>query len=397
MTSPVTQRPKPKGDPILRIMELFNRDERPGKIDLSVGVYKDEQGATPVLASVKAAERKILETENSKSYLGLAGNTRFSASLAADIFGQELVGSGRLAALQSVGGSGGLRLCFEYALQCAGVTTVHVSVPTWENQAGIGKATGLEIARYPYFNREAGTVNFDAMLSTLDKLGPQDAVLLHGCCHNPTGADLTAEQWQALGDSASRLGWLPLIDLAYAGFGSGFEADTAGMRALIERVPLALVAVSCSKNFGLYRERVGAAYIVTDSTDSAEIAEAELKRVAREIYSMPPDHGAAIVQAILVTPELKAQWQSELATMRDRINSVRAILADELNKLAQSDRFSSLASQRGMFSLLPLSVSQVERLRDEHAVYVIEDGRTNVAGVTRANAATVARAIFAVL
>ena len=200
-----------------------------------------------------------------------------------------------------------------------------------------------------------------------------------------------------LGESAAGKGWLPLIDLAYAGFGAGIEQDTAGMRALIELVPMALVAVSCSKIFGLYRERVGAAYIVTDSAESGEIAEAELKRIAREIYSMPPDHGAAIVQAILAEPALKSQWEGELAQMRDRINSMRTILAEELNRLDQSDRFTALANQRGMFSLLPLSVAQVEQLRDEHAVYVIEDGRTNVAGVTSENTAAVARALIAVL
>ncbi len=397
MSSTAPKPAKPKGDPILRIMELYNQDARAGKIDLSVGVYKDELGRTPVLASVKAAERRLIESEDSKSYLGLAGNTGFSAALAAEVFGSDLAQGGHLAALQSVGGSGGLRLCFEYAMQCAGAKRLHVATPTWENQAGIGQATGLQIARYPYFDRTSGLVDFDGMLAALNALGPQDAVLLHGCCHNPTGADLSVEQWEQLAASASVRGWLPLIDLAYAGFGAGIEQDTAGLRALLKQLPMALVAVSCSKIFGLYRERVGAAYIVAQTPEDGEIAEAELKRIAREIYSMPPDHGAAVVRLILTDAGLKTQWVAELAAMRDRINSVRSLLAAELNQLDNSERFSALAHQRGMFSLLPLSVEQVSRLREEQAVYVIEDGRTNVAGVTSDNAATVAKALFAVL
>lgn len=390
-------REKPKGDPILRIMELYRNDARPHKIDLSVGVYKDEAGNTPVLPSVKTAERRLFEQQESKSYVGLAGNAQFSAALGSQIFDQSKLNSSRLAAIQSVGGSGGLRLGFEYALQCEGVKRLLVSTPTWENQAGIAGATGLEVARYPYYDRDSGQALTEQMMAALAGCGPQDAVMLHGCCHNPSGSDLSVQQWEQIADSAATHGWLPMIDLAYAGFGGPIDQDTAGLNALIARVPTTVVAVSCSKIFGLYRERVGAVYIATDSADSADLAAAEMMRIAREIYSMPPDHGAAVVQTILHDDELRAQWLNELADMRDRINGVRSVLSNEMNRLDGSDRFSHLASQNGMFSLLPLSVEQVHQLRDEHAVYVIEDGRTNVAGVTEANAAQVAKAIMAVL
>jgi len=390
-------REKPKGDPILRIMELYRHDARDHKIDLSVGVYKDEAGNTPVLPSVKVAERRLLEQQDSKSYLGLVGNAQFSAELAAVIFGEKRAAGSSLAALQAVGGSGGLRLGFEYAMQCAGVRRLHVSSPTWENQAGIAKATGLEVKRYPYYDRATGELLADQMMGSLAGCGPEDAVLLHGCCHNPSGSDLTLEQWHQIADSADKQGWLPMIDLAYAGFGGTIDQDTSGLNALIDRVPTTLVSVSCSKIFGLYRERVGAVYIATDSADNASLATAELMGIAREIYSMPPDHGAAVVQTVLKDKALCEQWLGELAAMRTRINRVRAVLASEMNKLDNSERFSNLATQNGMFSLLPLSVDQVGRLRDEHAVYVIEDGRTNVAGVTEANAGQIAQALMAVL
>jgi len=390
-------REKPKGDPILRIMELYRNDVRTHKIDLSVGVYKDEAGNTPVLPSVKLAERRLLEQQDSKSYLGLVGNAQFSAALGAIVFGQSRANASRLAALQAVGGSGGLRLAFEYALQCAGITNLHVSSPTWENQAGIAKATGLGIKRYPYYDRLNGQTLIADMMAALANCGPEDAVLLHGCCHNPSGSDLSIDQWQQIAQSAARQGWLPIIDLAYAGFGGTIEQDTAGLNALIDQVPTTLVSVSCSKIFGLYRERVGAVYVATDSADSASLATAELMRIAREIYSMPPDHGAAVVETVLHDNALCAQWLEELAAMRNRINGVRSLLAREMNALDGSDRFNSLATQNGMFSLLPLSVEQVCRLRDEHAVYLIEDGRTNVAGVTQANAGQVASALMAVM
>lgn len=387
---------KPKGDPILRIMELYNQDPRSSKIDLSVGVYKTEDGRTPILASVKAAERQLLEIEDSKTYLGLAGNKGFSELLGRTVFGTEMMSSGTVAALQAVGGSGALRLCFEYALQRGGCKRVHVSVPTWENQAGISAATGLEVMRYPYYDRSTATLSFDAMLDALAKLGPSDAVLLHGCCHNPTGADLSEQQWRQLGELAVTRGWLPLIDLAYAGFGQSIAQDTIGLKKFLTLVPKALVAVSCSKIFGLYRERVGAAYVIDASADAASTAGAELMRIAREIYSMPPDHGAAVVQMILADEALRQQWEQELDDMRSRINSMRQLLAAEMNRLDQSERFSFLTQQQGMFSLLQLSVEQVTRLRDEFAVYVIEDGRTNVAGVTSANVGKVAQALIAV-
>ncbi len=387
---------KPKGDPILRIMELFQADTRPDKIDLSVGVYKTTEGHTPVLASVKEAERRILGAEQSKTYLGLAGNVGFSKALGELIFGTDGWASGSIASLQSVGGSGALRLIFEYARQRAGIKRVHVSVPTWENQSGIAAATGLEIGRYPYFDRQSSSLQFEVMLDALGKLGPEDAVLLHGCCHNPTGTDLNRAQWQAVADLALARGWLPMVDLAYAGFGTSLEQDTAGLNLLRATVPTTLVAASCSKNFGLYRERVGAAYIATESPDHAVSAAAEMMRIAREIYSMPPDHGAAIVQTILTDAGLRAMWFEELGQMRDRINEMRALLSQALNRLDGSNRFDHLASQRGMFSLLELSVEQVCRLRDEFAVYLIEDGRTNVAGITAANVDATARALLAV-
>jgi aromatic-amino-acid transaminase len=390
--------PKLEGDPVLAIMELYNQDQRPEKVDLGVGVFKDEQGRTPVLPSVKTAERRLIETEDSKTYLGLAANQDFSAALARVVFGSELADGGNVCALQSVGGSGALRLTYEFAMQCAGIKRLHVSTPTWENQAGIAMATGLSIERYPYYDVTSGAVDIDSMLACVSTLGPTDAVLIHGVCHNPTGADLTLPQWESLALSASNQGWLPIIDFAYPGFGQSIEQDAAGVCAMIKRVPTSLLALSCSKIFGLYRERVGSVYVFTESSEHAENAMAQLMRIAREIYSMPPDHGAAVVQMILNDPDLCTQWQAELASMRDRLNAMRALLSDELCRCDPdgSDRYQRLTQQHGMFSLLDLSVTQVRRLRDEYAIYLIEDGRINVAGLTPENAPRVASALVAV-
>jgi aspartate aminotransferase len=385
-------------DPILGISAAFKRDITPLKVDLGVGVYKDERGNTPVPSAVKRAEADIIAAQASKTYLSPVGNPGFNAQVLELVMGADHAGrKGDAAAVQAPGGSGALRLGAELVRVSSPVSTVHVSNPTWANHIPLLGSAGFQIERYPYYSAAGHTVEFERMTDHLEGLPSGTVVVLHACCHNPTGQDLTITQWAAIADVVARRGLLPFVDLAYQGLGDDLERDAASIRMFARQVPEMLVAVSCSKNFGLYRERTGLLIALTSSAERASIAAGQLGRLARTIYSMPPDHGAAIVDRVLSQPELRRSWTEELAAMAARINGLRGLLADGLTSRMRGSDFSWITRQRGMFSRLDLTPSMVETLRDQHHVYAAPDGRINIAGVSRANVDHVATAIAAVM
>ena len=385
-------------DPILGISAAFKRDSTPLKVDLGVGVYKDDQGNTPVPAAVKRAEAEIIAAQASKSYLSPVGNPGFNAQVLELVMGADHAGrKGDAAAVQAPGGSGALRLGAELLRVSRPDTTVHVSDPTWANHIPLLGGAGFRIQRYPYYSATKQAVEFDRMTAHLETLPSGAVVVLHACCHNPTGQDLTIAQWAAVADIVARRGLLPFVDLAYQGLGDDLERDTASIRLLARQVPEMLVAVSCSKNFGLYRERTGLLVALTSSAERAAVATGQLGRLARTIYSMPPDHGAAIVDRVLSQAELRRSWAAELAAMAARINGLRGLLAAGLNSRIAGSDFSWITQQRGMFSRLALTPAMVETLRDQHHVYVAPDGRINIAGVSAANVDHVASALAAVM
>ncbi len=363
-------------DPLLALIGLFRKDERPGKIDLGVGVYRDETGATPIFRAVKAAEKALLETQETKSYIGPEGDAAYLDRLWSLVAGTE---TGRaVAGVQTPGGSGALRLAADL-LHGMGVRRILLGLPSWPNHASIFKAAGLEIVPYPFFDIPSQAVLFNRMIEALEGAGAGDAVLLHASCHNPSGGVLTLEQWREIAEIVERRGLLPLIDLAYQGFGRGLEEDVAGLRSLLAAVPEALVAVSSSKSFGLYRERTGAIYAVARTQALADTVRSNLASLARISYSMPPDHGAAVVRGILEDDTLKADWMRELDGMRARIRAIRQALAAGLK--SRWPALAAMAGQEGMFSLLPLSEEQVLRLRADHGIYMPTSGRINIAGL----------------
>ncbi len=363
-------------DPLLALIGLFRKDERPGKIDLGVGVYRDETGATPIFRAVKAAEKALLETQQTKSYIGPEGDAAY-LDLLWSLTGGRVSGRA-VAGVQTPGGSGALRLAADL-LHGMGVERILLGLPSWPNHASIFKAAGLEIVSYPFFDVPSQTVLFERMVEALEGASAGDAVLLHASCHNPSGGVLTSLQWQEIAAIIERRGLLPLVDLAYQGFGRGLEEDVAGLRTLLAAVPEALVAISSSKSFGLYRERTGAIFAVAATQALADTVRSNLAALARISYSMPPDHGAAVVRGILESEALKADWIRELDGMRGRIQTIRRALAAGLQ-----DRWPSLAAmadQEGMFSLLPLSEEEVLRLRADHGIYMPTSGRINIAGL----------------
>ena len=370
----------PPPDGILALSAAYRADPRERKLDLGVGVYKDDAGRTPVMRAVKEAERRVLSGQTSKTYLSPAGDEGFNAAMIALVFGAEAP-TERLRGVQSVGGTGAVRLLADLIARAERGATVWLPEPTWPNHAPIMRQAGLAFCTYPYFDAAAGTVDFAGMRDALAEAGPGDVVLLHGCCHNPTGADLDAAQWREIAELAVAGGFTPFIDLAYQGFGDGLEADAEGVRILAAHVPELLVAASCSKNFGLYRDRIGCAIVLGATPEAADLAKETLKSVARVTNSMPADHGAAVVRTILQDADLRADWQAELDAMRERMLETRKTLADALRARTNSGRFDAVAGQRGMFSLLGIGPDEVDALRAEHGVYVVGDGRINVAGL----------------
>lgn len=363
-------------DALLALIGLHAADPRPGKIDVGVGVYRDAAGATPVFAAVKQAERWLADTQASKSYLGPEGDARFAALLAELLFGAgaaaELIG------LQTPGGTGALRLGAELLARAAPGRSVWVGTPTWANHAPLLTGAGLVVRSHRFFDAERSDLDFGAMMADLDAAAAGDIVLLHGCCHNPTGVSFDLAQWEAIADLCARRGLLPFVDLAYHGLGAGLDADAAGVRRLVERVPEAVVAYSCDKNFGLYRDRVGAIWVKTWPS-AVDAVRSNLYALARVNWSMPPDHGAAVVRHILETPALRAEWIAELAAMAARIGMLRQRLA------AGDPRLEPIGRQQGMFALLPLAQGAVAALRREHGIYMAGNGRINIAGLGEAS------------
>ncbi|RRI03852.1 aspartate/tyrosine/aromatic aminotransferase [Mesorhizobium tamadayense] len=390
-----TLQPAP-ADKILALIGLYRADTRPGKVDLGVGVYKDRDGRTPVMRAVRKAEKRLLASQDTKTYLGLAGDTGFNAAMIKLAFG-ESADLSRIRAAQTPGGSGALRLVAELLQRTRPGATVWLPDPTWPNHLPVMRAAGLQVRDYPYFDAASGAVRFDDMLAALKTASSGDVVLLHGCCHNPTGANLDAAQWAKVADVLLKRGLLPFVDIAYQGFGEGLDADAAGLRLLADKVPEMVVASSCSKNFAVYRDRVGAAMIMAKDGAQADVAMSQMLAAARALYSMPPDHGAAAVRMVLEDAELKKDWETELEEMRLRMLRLRVAFAEALRRRSNSDRFDFVASHRGMFSRLGLTEAQVERLRTEHAVYMVGDSRINVAGLPEDGMDDLAKAIVSVL
>ncbi|HVN41445.1 MAG TPA: amino acid aminotransferase [Steroidobacteraceae bacterium] len=385
-------------DPILGVTAAFLADASPDKVDLGVGVYRDEAGRTPVLSAVREAERAMLAAQTTKTYVGPAGNLEFNrrvVGLALGPLAESL--TARTATIQSVGGCGALRLGAEIIRAASPHATMHVSDPTWANHEPLLGSSGFELRRYPYYDPARRVVAFEAMLEHLERVPSGDVVLLHACCHNPTGVDLSLEQWTAVADLLEHRGLLPFVDLAYQGLGDDLETDAAGLRILAERVPQLLLAISCSKNFGLYRERTGALAVIAPSASVAAAVATHEARIARRLYSMPPDHGASIVARLLGDPALTTAWREELARMVVRMKSLRALLASRLRVRRPDRDFAWLTEQRGMFSLLGLGEAQLKDLRQRHHIHTPPDGRINVAGISDANVDYLAQAIGALL
>ncbi len=387
---------KAPGDKILALMGEYAADPRPTKIDLGVGVYKDEQGTTPIMSSVKKAEQKILSAGKTKTYLGIAGNKGYGAAVL-DLALADSVERTRVRIAQAPGGTGSLWVLMQLINRARPGATVWVSDPTWPNHNPIAENSGLQVKTYPYFDAETRGVKFEQMLAALDKLGPDDVVLLHGCCHNPTGANLTPDQWDKVAASLARTGALPFIDLAYLGFGDGLEPDAYGTRKVIASVPEALIAFSGSKNFGLYRERVGAAILIARDAAQADTANSQLLNIIRGAYSQPPDHGAEIIRTILEDAELRAEWEAELDQMRARMIGLREKLSEAIRQRSNSKDFDFIAAHRGMFSLLGLENAVVEHLKAANGIYMIGDSRINVAGIPEDRVGDLADALLAAI
>ncbi len=365
---------------ILQVAANYQADSRDHKMDLGIGVYRDENGNTAVLDVVKTAEERILKNQDSKSYLGLLGDVRFSEAVTELILGEH-VDRARTAAIQTPGGSGALRLLFELIKLANTGATVWVPDPTWDNHLPTMLQAGLTVKVYPYFDRKSLEVDSTSMKQALEKIPSGDVVLFHGCCHNPTGASLSNDDWDAIADIALRRRFIPFIDFAYQGFGDGLDADAYGVRVLADRLPELLVTASCSKNFAIYRERTGLAMVISENAEISDRTLEQMKTLARVNHSMPPDHGAAIVKTVLEDGSLKRQWLGELESMRARMIRLRQALADAFRQKTGTDRYDFLARHRGMFSLLGVTPDQVEQLRDDYAIYLIDDSRMNIAGL----------------
>jgi len=386
-------------DPILGLTELFKKDTRAEKINLGVGIYKDEQGTTPVLATVKKAEAALLKSEKTKSYLTIEGTAEYGLAVQKLLFGEQsdIVVSKKAKTAQAPGGTGALRVAGEFIKRQLGVPKIWISNPTWANHNGVFTAAGLETVQYGYYNAETKEKDFAAMVADLQQATEGDIVLLHGCCHNPTGIDPTQDEWLELAKLCAEKKLLPLFDFAYQGFAKGVEEDAAGLRTFAKYNKEILVASSFSKNFGLYNERVGAFTLVAESEEVAATAFSQVKAIIRSIYSNPPAHGAAVVTYILNNAELRAEWEQEVAEMRDRIQEMRSLFVETLKANGVTEDFSFIERQNGMFSFSGLTKEQVERLKQEFGIYIVGSGRISVAGMTKANMEPLCKGIAAVL
>ncbi|WP_394500516.1 amino acid aminotransferase [Serratia marcescens] len=386
-------------DPILGLTDIFRADARPNKINLGIGVYKDETGKTPVLTSVKKAEQYLLENETTKNYLGIEGIPAFASCTQELLFGKEspIVTARRARTAQTPGGTGGLRVAADFIANQTSAKRIWISNPSWPNHKNVFSAVGLEVLEYAYYDAANHALDFDGLLNSLKQAQAGDVVLFHGCCHNPTGIDPTAEQWAQLAELSVANGWLPLFDFAYQGFANGLEEDAQGLRIFAAKHQELIVASSYSKNFGLYNERVGACTIVAADTETADRAFSQVKAAIRANYSNPPSHGAAVVATILGNDALRAMWEQELTDMRQRIHRMRQLFVNTLQEKGAQQDFSFIIQQNGMFSFSGLTKEQVLRLREEFGVYAVNSGRVNVAGMTPDNMAPLCEAIVAVL
>ncbi|WP_460410277.1 MULTISPECIES: amino acid aminotransferase [unclassified Pseudomonas] len=385
------------GDPILGLMEAYAQDTNPRKFDLGVGVYKDAQGLTPIPEAVKIAEARLVESQDTKTYIGGHGNPLFGKVINQLVLGADskLIAAQRAGATQTPGGTGALRLAADFIAQCLPGKGVWLSNPTWPIHETIFATAGVKVSHYPYVGSD-NRLDVDAMLAVLNQVPNGDVVLLHACCHNPTGFDLSHDDWQRVLDVVRSRNLLPLIDFAYQGFGDGLEQDAWSTRLFAAEVPELLITSSCSKNFGLYRDRTGALIVCAKSAEKLIDIRSQLANIARNLWSTPPDHGAAVVATILADPELKARWADEVEAMRLRIAQLRSGLVEALEPHGLRERFAHIGVQRGMFSYTGLSPEQVKQLREHHSVYMVSSGRANVAGIDATRLALLAEAIASV-
>jgi aromatic-amino-acid transaminase len=380
-------------DKILALMQTYREDPRDGKIDLGVGVYKDATGNTPIMRAIKAAEKQLWEVETTKAYTGLAGDPAFADAMIAMVLG-DAVPRANVAAVATPGGTGAVRQGFDLVRMANPQAKVFVSDPTWPNHLSILKHMGMTMVPYRYFDEDSRGVDFNGMMEDLAQAAPGDIVLVHGCCHNPTGANLNMSEWKALVDLLIKTGATPMVDIAYQGFGDGLEEDAAATRLIASSVPETIIAASCSKNFGIYRERTGLLMAVSQDAGAHKVNQGNLAYLNRQNYSFPPDHGARLVTMVLTDDALCAEWAAELEEMRNGMLGLREQLAAELQRLSGSDRFSFIGQHRGMFSRLGATPEQVERLREEHAIYLVGDSRLNIAGLNKESVPILAKAMI---
>lgn len=386
-------------DPILGLLTQYREDTHPQKVDLGVGVYKDPTGVTPILSCVKKAEKFRLDTETTKVYIGPTGSPQFNTLVTELAFGagHSAIIANRIRTVSTPGGTGALRVAGDFIKRCNPNAVLWVSDPTWANHIGLFEAAGITVKTYPYYDYDSKSLKFDEMLAALSQVSPDDVVLFHACCHNPSGMDFTTEQWDKVVALTKDQGFTPLIDMAYQGFGDGVDIDAYGVRQMAAAVDNMILCSSCSKNFGLYRERIGSCSVIAKDANTANIAQSVLLYVVRCLYSMPPAHGAAIVETILGSKELTQEWLDELKVMRDRINGNRAILVDKLKANGVNRDFSFIARQKGMFSFLGVDPEQVARLQKEFSIYMVGSSRISIAGISEDNVDYLAQSIAKVI
>ncbi len=388
-----THLPAPVLDPILSLSVAFRNDPRPQKVDLGIGVYKNSLGETPIMRAVALAQDKVVASQKTKSYVGLAGCEEFNQSMMQLVLGSTL-DTERTIAIQTPGASGALRMLGDLMRVAQPDTTVWITDPSYVNHKPVMEAAGLKVRYYRYFSRETKMVDTEQMLADLAQAGTKDVVLLHGCCHNPTGADIDFSAWLAITELAQKNGFIPFVDIAYQGFGDGLEQDAQGLRYMAERMEEMLITTSCSKNFGLYRERTGAAIVIGKNQQEVTNARGKMLTLARSTYTMPPDHGAALVKTVLRDEQLTAIWKQELSEMQQRLLTLRKNLCNELRNQHNTRQLDFIESHRGMFTVLGFSAEQMGRLREEFAIYGVADGRINIAGLTEKDIPYVANAII---
>ncbi|MEH0688270.1 aspartate/tyrosine/aromatic aminotransferase [Vibrio cholerae] len=390
-----SQLPAPMLDPILSLSVAYRNDPRDEKVDLGIGVYKNSAGETPVMQAIKQAQDIVVATQTTKSYVGLAGCEQFNQSMI-DLLLTGTSAMDRVSAIQTPGASGALRMLGDLMKVAQPNTTIWISDPSYVNHKPVMEAAGLKVRHYRYFSRDTKQVDVDAMMADLRTAGKDDVVLLHGCCHNPTGADIDFDAWQAITQLSQKNGFTPFVDIAYQGFGDGLEEDAKGLRYMADNVEEMLITTSCSKNFGLYRERTGAAIVVANTKQEADNAKGKLMTLARSTYTMPPDHGAALVKTILGSDALTQVWKQELSQMQQRLVSLRKALCNELKNSHGTSQFDFIQSHKGMFTVLGFSQEQMTQLREEYGIYGVGDGRINIAGLTEKDIPYVANAIVRV-